>query len=370
MNRIVVAMSGGVDSSVAAWLLKEKGLDVVGLFLRNGVQHAGPLALAQRQGCCSVDDSRDAGVVATRLGIPFYVVDYGQEFGAIIGNFVDSYRRGLTPNPCVECNRDLKFGALLDFARSIGAGAVATGHYAQLSPTGTGEVRLRRGAHREKDQSYVLAAMHPDTLRSAQFPVGDLRKPDVRALAKKADLPVFDKRESQEICFVPSNDYRDLLDSRGVHGTPGNIVDTRGHVLGRHGGYEHFTVGQRKGIGVSGPSALYVTAIRPTTAEVVVGPREELATRRLHSSRGNWFDPAPRAGESRRYFVQVRAHHQAVPAIVTAGSDGESLVVEFEEAEPAIAPGQLAVFYDGDVVAGSCWIEGTESRGPMEGLPT
>ena len=348
-------MSGGVDSSVAALELRDAGHEVIGLFLRNGISKPiGLGAKTHRQGCCSLDDARDADAVARALGIPFYVIDYAAEFGAIIDGFVEAYRRGRTPNPCVVCNRDLKFGSLVSFARTLGAERVATGHYARLESG-----RLRRGVDRAKDQSYVLAAVKPDGLADAIFPLGALTKPQVRERARRAGLPVAEKRESQEICFVPSNDYRDLLDSRGVPGTPGPIVREGGAIVGEHAGYERFTVGQRRGLGVAAEQPLYVTSIDPATATVTIGPRDALATAWLESDDANWFDSQlSEPGSERRFFVQLRAHHEAAPARVVARERG--VRVEFESPEAGVAPGQLAVFYDGEgTVAGSCWIERT-----------
>jgi len=369
MTRVVVAMSGGVDSSVAALRLRETGAELVGLFLRNGVVHreaadCGPLPLlapAHKQGCCSVDDARDARAVAAVLGIPFHAVDFSGEFESIIDGFVDSYRKGRTPNPCVECNRDLKFGALLRFADSIGADAVATGHYARSRPGGP---LLARSADRAKDQSYVLAAVDRHGLSRAMFPLGDLTKDQTRELARRAGLPTASKRESQEICFVPSNDYRDLLAERGVVGTPGPLVHADGRQLGTHDGYEKFTVGQRKGIGIAAPEALYVISIDASTATVTVGPRAALATHVLRCGALSWLGPeheAPSQGEAREYWVQIRAHH--TPVRCTAAPTDSGLRIELLAPEPGVAAGQLAVLYDGydgELVAGSAWIESAE----------
>lgn len=360
-ERIVVAMSGGVDSSVAALLLREAGHDVVGLFMRHGTaEPPSPLSLAPsyRQGCCSVDDARDARAVAAALGIPFFVVDFGAEFGRIVDAFVKSYAQGETPNPCVNCNRDLKFGALLTFARSIGASRVATGHYALLETAG-GRPVLSRARDRAKDQSYVLAAVEPEALRGAMFPLGDLVKSEVRERARRAGLPVSEKRESQEICFVPSNDYRDLLRARGV-GTPGPIVGPGGEQLGAHGGFEHFTVGQRRGIGVAASQPLYVTAVDPASATVTVGPASALEVSGFESDRATWFGELPNPGLE--VLVQFRAHHDPVPGRVVRTRAG--VQVTFLRPPRAVAPGQLAVFYDArQRVLGSCWIGRTVASG-------
>ncbi len=358
-------MSGGVDSSVAALLLQREGHDVVGLFLRNGVSRPAGAAPSNRQGCCSIEDSRDAAAVAHVLGIPFYVLDHASEFGAVIDDFVAAYRSGRTPNPCVLCNRDLKFGSLLEFARGLGADTVATGHYARIDAS-RAEPRLRRAADAAKDQSYVLAALAPESLRAARFPLGDLTKSEVRALAREAGLPVSEKRESQEICFVPTNDYRDLLRARGVHGTPGPIRDGAGREIGRHGGFEGFTVGQRRGLGIPAAEPLFVTDIDPATATITVGPRTALACEGFVASGVRWFSASghearkgaePIGPIAREYRVQLRAHQ--TPAACGVCVEGTTIRVTFATPQPAVAPGQLAVLYEGDLVAGSAWIDST-----------
>jgi tRNA-specific 2-thiouridylase len=243
-GRVVVAMSGGVDSSVAAWLLREEGHDLVGLFMRNGV-HVGADE-SRKKSCCSVSDARDARMVAARLGIPFQAVDLAEEFGDVIRYFLAEYGRGRTPNPCAVCNRDLKFGRLLDFADELGAETVATGHYARLELE-RGRVKVRRGVDGSKDQSYQLFPVAEDHLARARLPLGAMQKSAVRALAGEVGLRTATKADSQEICFVPSNDYRKLLAERGAELHPGKLVDSAGTVLGEHQGTEHFTVGQRRG---------------------------------------------------------------------------------------------------------------------------
>ncbi len=256
-SRTVVAMSGGVDSSVAAWLPAREGAPVVGLFMRNGV-HVEE-AESSKKSCCSASDARDARMVAAHLGIPFHAVDLKSEFGEIIRYFLSEYGRGRTPNPCAVCNRDLKFNRLLRFARELGADCVATGHYARLSIEG-GRVRLRRGADASKDQSYQLFGVAEENLLRTKLPIGDLRKSEVRELARKAGLKTAEKKDSQEICFVPGNDYRRLLDESGVEKHPGDLVDTSGRKLGEHDGTEHFTIGQRRGHGIGGEEATRIPA--------------------------------------------------------------------------------------------------------------
>jgi tRNA-uridine 2-sulfurtransferase len=358
-TRTVVAMSGGVDSSVAAWLLRERGHDLVGLFMRNGV-HVGEHESAKKS-CCSVSDARDARMVAAKLGIPFQSVDLKQEFGAIIRYFLAEYGRGRTPNPCAVCNRDLKFDRLLRFARELGAETVATGHYARLDLE-AGRVRVRRGLDQAKDQSYQLFSVREEHLARARLPLGALRKSEVRAMAAQAGLRTAAKADSQEICFVPSNDYRELLRQHQVELHPGKLVDTSGRVLGDHEGTEHFTIGQRRGHGVGGGTPLYVLEVEPESGTVVLGSREEGHARSMRVGGLNWigFD-VPASGEFRAE-VQVRYHHRCAAAEVTvAGAEAE---VVFDEPQLAVAPGQGAAFYRGDDLLGGGWIDGTELGAP------
>jgi tRNA-specific 2-thiouridylase len=349
-------MSGGVDSSVTAWLLQQAGFDLVGLFMRNGIKH-GPLE-ARKKSCCSVSDATDARMVAAQLGIPFQAVDLADEFAEVIAHFLAEYARGRTPNPCAVCNRDLKFDRLLALADELGAEGVATGHYARLDRV-DGRVRVRRGVDRKKDQSYQLFAVREEHLARAHLPLGELEKPAVRALADRAGLRTASKADSQEICFVPGNDYRRLLAERGAALHPGQLVDSAGRALGAHAGTEHFTVGQRRGHGIGGGRALYVVDVLPEAGEVVLGPREECRARSMRVGDLNWigFD-APAAFEAR---VQVRYQHEPVPCSVrVAGGAAEVL---FERPEFAVAPGQGAAFYDGDRLLGGGWIERTERVG-------
>ena len=270
-NRFVVAMSGGVDSSVAALLLAREGLSVVGLFMRNGV-HVEE-SESSKKSCCSASDARDGRMVAAHLGIPFQAVDLKDEFGAIIKYFLKEYARGRTPNPCAVCNRDLKFDRLLRFARELGAEGVATGHYARLEIV-RGRVQVRRGVDEGKDQSYQLFAVSEDNLARTRLPIGGMKKKDVRELAREAGLKTAAKKDSQEICFVPGNDYRRLLAEKGVELHPGELVDTAGNRIGEHAGTEHFTIGQRKGHGIGGGEPKYVIALEPENGRVVLGSRE------------------------------------------------------------------------------------------------
>lgn len=345
-------MSGGVDSSVAAWLLREAGHDLVGLFMRNGV-HVDAEESAKKS-CCSVSDARDARMVAAKLGIPFQAVDLAGEFGGIIRYFLDEYAAGRTPNPCAICNRDLKFRRLLDFADELGAEAVATGHYCRVE-TRDGRVHLRRGLDPKKDQSYQMFSVAEADLARARFPLGELPKARVRELAAEAGLRTAKKADSQEICFVPSNDYRKLLAERGVALHPGRIVDTAGRVLGEHAGTEHFTIGQRKGHGVGGGTPYYVVALEPETGTVVLGSREECHAGELTVSQLNWIGVDVPPGGELAVEVQVRYHHVPAPARLTV--DGARALVRFDEPVHAPTPGQGAAFYQGERLIGGGWIE-------------
>jgi tRNA-specific 2-thiouridylase len=352
--RVVVALSGGVDSSVAAWLLHGAGHPLVGLFMRNGV-HV-DAAESHKKSCCSVSDARDARMVAANLGIPFQSVDLKAEFGAIIRYFLDEYAHGRTPNPCAVCNRELKFNRLLAFADELGCAGVATGHYARIDVL-DGRVVVRRGVDASKDQSYQLFSVAEQHLARARTPLGKFRKSQVRELAAQAGIRVAQKADSQEICFVPSNDYRKLLAQEGVELHAGKLVDTAGRVLGEHEGTEHFTIGQRRGHGVAGGTPLYVVSVLPDSGTVVLGARDECFARAMLVSELNWigFD-VPVSGEFEA-DVQVRYHHQPVPARITV--DGARAEVVFGEPQLAVAPGQGAAFYRGDRLLGGGWIAST-----------
>ncbi|MSR62383.1 MAG: tRNA 2-thiouridine(34) synthase MnmA [Planctomycetes bacterium] len=347
-------MSGGVDSSVAAWMLAREGYELVGLFMRNGVH--GSEEELRKKSCCSVGDARDARMVAASLGIPFQAVDLKDEFGALIRYFLAEYSAGRTPNPCAVCNRDLKFGKLFGFADELGAEFVATGHYARIEHE-SGRPHVLRGVDRDKDQSYQLFCVREENLRRTLLPLGGLQKSRVRALAGEAGIRTAEKPDSQEICFVPGNDYRALLDQHEVERHPGRLVDSAGKELGRHGGTEHFTIGQRRGLGVAAGVPLYVLEIAPSTGTVVLGTVEECGSRALVAGELNWIGFDPPAGPFRAE-VQVRYRHQAVPATITL-ADGEAQVV-FDEPEAAVAPGQGAALYHGERLLGGGWIARTE----------
>lgn len=373
--RIVLAMSGGVDSSAAAVLLKEQGHEVIGLFMRSGATddyacHTGigpslPIvaAKANKQGCCSASDAADARRVADLLDIPFHSLNFENAFGRIKDYFADEYLAGRTPNPCVMCNNWLKFGKLWDFARQVGADAIATGHYARLQDVGEDEPALVRGLDPGKDQSYVLAGISRDLLGRIQFPVGGYTKPEIRDLAARAGLRVATKPDSQEICFVPDNDYAGFLRRhRGAFETAGEFVDSAGRVLGQHKGYEHFTIGQRRGLGIAFGEPRFVIRIDSQSRQVVLGTREDLECQSLVADRVNWL--APNLPEPLRCLAQIRYQHPAALCTVTQESENR-LRVTFDERQSGVAPGQAVVFYDGNRVLGGGWIAAGENAGRL-----
>jgi tRNA-specific 2-thiouridylase len=349
-RRVVVAMSGGVDSSTAAYLLTRDGSEVIGLFMRTGVT----VEEGAGRRCCSLADAEDARRVAERLGIPFYVLNCKAEFDRLIDYFCSEYLRGRTPNPCIRCNTELKFGKLVRYAHALGAEAVATGHYARVERR-DGRWALRRGADPAKDQSYFLFGLGQEQLARARFPLGELTKTEVRALARSAGLPVQEKPESQDICFVPEASYREVLAERLGPPRPGKLVDVSGKLVGEHPGCQNFTIGQRRGLGVALGMPYYVVAIEPETNTVVVGPESALLARGC-SVRGLVWGALAGLRLPRPAHVQIRyQHHAAEATIVPTGAD--EVGVWFAEPQRAITPGQAAVFYQGDVVLGGGWIE-------------
>jgi tRNA-uridine 2-sulfurtransferase len=349
--RVVLAMSGGVDSSVAAHLLKQQGHDVIGLFMRTGVhapENDGP---AHKKGCCSAVDAGDARRVADRLDIPFYALDFEADFGRIMDYFTDEYVRGRTPNPCVVCNNWLKFGKLWSYGKQLGADFIATGHYVRNGANG-----LLRAVDPGKDQSYVLFGLRRTLLPHLLFPLGSYHKDEVRALARSAGLGgVANKPDSVEICFVPDNDHAAFIRRhRPELATAGNIVDTAGRVLAEHDGIEKFTIGQRKGLGFGSASRRYVLKIVPETHDVVIGDRAELLARSLRAERVNWLIDAP--AEPLACQAKIRYRHEPAAALVVALENGGARV-DFAEPQSAITPGQAVVFYDGERVLGGGWID-------------
>jgi tRNA-specific 2-thiouridylase len=354
-------MSGGVDSSVAAWLLREAGHDVIGLFMRHGHMDEKtacsvekPTAQTRKRGCCSVSDAADARRVAEQLDIPFYAINFEEEFGRIIHYFVDEYTAGRTPNPCVVCNTWLKFGKLMDYADSVGAEGIATGHYARLLPMPEGPPALCRGDDPSKDQSYVLWGIRPDVLSRLMFPVGDHKKDDIRLMAEKIGLrSVAEKPDSQEICFVPDQDHAKFVRAnRAAQDTSGEIVTTAGAVVGRHDGFERFTIGQRKGLGVALGEPHYVVHIDPSNKRVILGEKIDLARNELTASGANWLISPENTFSCQ---VKIRYRSQAVAAQVSLlGEDRFS--VRFDEPCYAVAPGQAVVCYQENRVLGGGWI--------------
>ena len=356
--RVVAAMSGGVDSSVAAALLARQGHEVIGLSMQlydhSGSQIDGAVQFGS---CCTIDDLHDARRVAAQLGIPHYIVNFERQFDeTVVSNFVREYTSGRTPIPCVHCNGDLKFATLAARAEGFGAELVATGHYARVERAGA-KALLKRGIDPAKDQSYFLFTLTQEQLSHAMFPVGGLDKAAVRALAQELGLSVANKPDSHEICFVADGDHAGFLESHGAIAAPGTIRDVSGRVVGAHEGVHRFTVGQRKGLGLSSPVRLYVVGIDAAQAAVTVGPREALERLELTASGVNWIAGAPPPAGTRA-TAQIRYRHREAAATVVPLA-GDRLSLTFDEPQHAVAPGQAVVLYDGDVVLGGGWIEGS-----------
>ncbi|HTQ24904.1 MAG TPA: tRNA 2-thiouridine(34) synthase MnmA [Candidatus Binataceae bacterium] len=357
--RVLVAMSGGVDSSVAAAILRERGYDVVGVAMRLAAE--APAPAARRRGtCCSHEDFEDARRVAERMDFPFYVVDLRAEFGArVIDNFVSEYLDGRTPNPCVMCNREIKFARLSERAAALGADYVATGHYARIERNPRGRFRLLRAADATKDQSYFLFTLGQTELSRTLFPLGAMTKAEVRARARELGLANADKPESQEICFVPDGDYARFVERAAPRQRlrPGNIVDAKGCTLAAHGGVHRFTVGQRRGLGLSSPEPLYVREIRAESGDVVVGPRDGLTAAGLVARDVSLVDPESVVEGAIAVEARIRYRHPALPATLAIEA-GDRARVTFESGGgPAVTPGQACVFYRGDEVLGGGFIE-------------
>ncbi len=416
-EKVVVAMSGGVDSSVAASLLVEQGYDVIGLFMRVGAKEtpavtdsfppvavsgpggakdcshgcsdgrasgrAQPVDLGRKtnpvppgaedvpspsgrahQGCCSASDAADARFVAGMLGIPFYALNFEEDFDGIIDYFADEYARGRTPNPCVVCNDKLKFGKLMDYADAVGARYVATGHYARLDRA-CGKPRLLRAIDQRKDQSYVLFGLRRDILDRVLFPIGGLDKGDVRRIAGERGFPNHDKPDSVEICFAPDRDYARIVRQRRPDAfVDGDVMDAGGRVLGRHRGIANYTVGQRRGLRIAAGKPIYVTSLDVLNNRVTVGIDADLESPALIADRVNVL--ADDLGDEFRAHVKIRYLHHAVPATVHRLAPESRVRVVFDEPQRAVTPGQAVVFYDGDLVLGGGWIASAEAAVPTE----
>jgi tRNA-uridine 2-sulfurtransferase len=385
MSRVVLAMSGGVDSSVAAHLLIEQGHDVIGVFMRHG--EASPVAsceergtrseeenssdsrsslltarppLHHKQGCCTASDAEDARRVADKLGIPFYALNLQQEFVQIIDYFVAEYTAGRTPNPCVQCNNWIKFGKLFDYADGVGAEFVATGHYARMRTNADGSTELLRGLDAGKDQSYVLFGIRRELLPRMMLPIGGFEKPAIRRIAASMGMRVAEKKDSQEICFVTRGRYDEFVRGRGAGGEGGELVTTDGTVVGEHEGIEGFTVGQRKGLGVALGDRKFVVRIEPESRRVVIGDRGELDRRELTAARCNWIAlDTTNEAEERRCYAQIRYNASAQPAVMAILPENRVRII-FDEPQFAVTPGQAVVCYDAEEnerVLGGGWIE-------------
>jgi tRNA-specific 2-thiouridylase len=366
-DTIAVAMSGGVDSSTVATMLRADGRNVIGLTMQLWNQRR----LAGREGmpeavtgrCCSLDDVYDARRVAETIGIPYYVVNHEDRFERdVVRPFVQEYLSGRTPIPCSLCNNHLKFDQLLTVAQQIGADAVATGHYARVQfDDDRGRWLLKRPTDRSKDQTYFLFGLTQEQLSRTLFPLGGMTKPEVRELARKHGLALAEKPDSQEICFVPGGDYKRFLDAylaeqgESLPDTAGELVTTDGRVIGQHGGIHNFTVGQRKGLGIATGSPLYVLEIKGDARQVVVGEQENLYSKTLVARRTNLIS-VDELRVPMHVSVKIRHRHEPAAAVIENAADDEILVT-FDEPQRAITPGQAAVFYDGDVVVGGGWIQ-------------
>lgn len=357
MGKILIAMSGGVDSSVAAALLKQEGNTCLGVMLR--LYENEDAGLSRESACCSASDAEDARAVASRLGMPFYVFNFTEYFREeVLGRFARCYACGRTPNPCIDCNRYMKFGRLYERARVLGCDAVATGHYARVEKTEDGWV-LKKALDGTKDQSYVLYRLTQDELAHTRFPLGSLRKTETRALAERFGLVTARKRDSQDICFAPDGDYAAAAErALGESFQPGDFVDGEGRVLGRHSGVGRYTLGQRRGLGVAGGAPLYVCGIDPAANTVVLGGPETLLSRTLVAENFNWIAGAAPEGP-RRVRAKVRYRQPEQPASVTP-TGPDTVRVDFDEAQRAVTPGQAVVLYDGDVVLGGGTIRSAE----------
>ena len=355
-KKVAVGMSGGVDSSVAAYLLKEQGYDVIGVTMQIW-QDEDPLAQAENGGCCGLSAVDDARRVADRLGIPYYVLNFKREFKEnVIDYFMDEYMHARTPNPCIACNRYVKWEALLNRARELGCDYIATGHYARVVQLDNGRYALKKSATDRKDQTYALYNLTQEQLAHTLMPVGEYEKEQIREIAAKIGLLIANKPDSQEICFVPDNDYAGYIERESGKTFPkGNFVDLEGNILGTHKGIIHYTIGQRKGLGLSMGSPVFVVDIRPETNEVVIGSNLDTFHDSLYAGKVNLMSVDALEGE-RQVVAKIRYSHKGAPCRIKM-VDEDTVLCKFEEPVRAITPGQAVVFYDGDIVLGGAVID-------------
>ncbi len=355
-KKVAVGMSGGVDSSVAAYLLKEQGYDVIGVTMQIW-QDEDPLAQAENGGCCGLSAVDDARRVADRLGIPYYVLNFKREFKEnVIDYFMDEYMHARTPNPCIACNRYVKWEALLNRARELGCDYIATGHYARVIQLDNGRYALKKSATDRKDQTYALYNLTQEQLAHTLMPVGEYEKEQIREIAAKIGLLIANKPDSQEICFIPDNDYAGYIERESGKTFPkGNFVDLEGNILGTHKGIIHYTIGQRKGLGLSMGSPVFVVDIRPETNEVVIGSNLDTFHDSLYAGKVNLMSVDALEGE-REVVAKIRYSHKGAPCRIRM-VDEDTLLCKFEEPVRAITPGQAVVFYDGDIVLGGAVID-------------
>lgn len=352
LKKVVVGMSGGVDSSVAAWLLKQQGYEVIGVTMQIW-QDEEELAQQENGGCCGLSAVEDARKVAWQLEIPYYVMNFKREFKAnVMDYFVEEYLHGRTPNPCIACNRYVKWESLLKRSLDIGADYIATGHYARVEQLANGRYALRQSATAAKDQTYALYNLTQDQLAHTLMPVGAYTKDDIRRMAEEIGLQVAHKADSQEICFIPDHDYAKFIEENsGEVPGPGNFVDMDGNVLGRHEGITHYTVGQRKGLNLSMGRPVFVVEIRPDTNEVVIGDSEDVFTDSLICDRLNWMAIDGLHGNEMQVTAKIRYSHRGAPCVIREIENGQ-VECRFLEKVRAVTPGQAVVFYDGEYVVG------------------